>query len=780
MFNYQHLRYFLYFILCFSLGFTLNSSAQAQTELPKKNIIILIDGQDSFTKSLLPEIKKELFLVSKGKYALSDIQILNGGWEKAQIEQNTLRTLQRTDVDLIISRGIFSAQTLLEDQRNIPVILSNIFDPKLLNLETRANKSTTPNLTYVEKQITIADDLNLFHKIVNFKKVHILVDPLYLSFAKKLVKSISKNTSKIKVIPYQTNVEETLNFLKKDNCQAVYLTPSVLLSKNEYKSQIDALNQASIPSFSMNGVIDVEQGVLAGQTPQFIQKLARRVALNADQILQGTNTSDISVRFNWTSKLVINRQTASALNLSIPFDLLLDADVLYDDKGTGDKLSIYRAVEEATQNNLSFRIIDEQIKQSRYDHLTNWSSYLPQLDFNLDYEVNDSETAKNNPIANKEFFQYAFTLSQVIFSDPLIRNIRNSKKQVRVRKLEKDSQGLDITDQTSKTYLNYLRSKALLKVEEEDLRSIEHHLQMAKKRVDVGSGGPDEVLRWNSEMAETKSNVLRRKANVFQTKIALNQLMNRPQELAFDEEDVGLETVDYYLGSQYMRDIITNLKKALTFVNIMITEGFENSPELEALSIGIEQQTLTRNTSLRRFALPEASLFGELSHKIHKKNLSLATAPTNDSDDWSLLLNVNYPVFEGGNKIFDSLKQNSEVHRLIYQKELKMQQIELSIRTAAYEMYHSLPSIELLKESLRNASENLSLMEKKYTNGTANITDLIDAQNEKFRREGQAVIAIYDFLEDLYSFDRGISQYYSLSPLGIRENFYNRIKNLMG
>jgi len=777
MFNYQHFRHLLYLIIPFFLIIVLCPTIYAQNSEPVMKVAFLYDGPNELSDKLADEVEAELALVSEGKYTLAPMVILNGQWNTTQISNNIKKTLARSDIQLIIANGIFTSQELINSARSTPVVLANLFDPKLINLESKNNRSSIPNLTYIEKKETLISDLDLFHKIAPFKTVHVLIDQMYFPFAKKIINKAKGY--KIKLISYKQTALSTFDNLKSNGVKAVYLTPTNRLNPFEYKDLILLVNQEKIPSFSMNGIRDVEAGVLASQTPRFLKKLVRRVALNSDQILEGKAPSTLDVDFDWKAKLVLNRQTASLLDVAIPFDSLLDADILYEDKAGGEKLTIYRAVEDANKNNLSFRIIDEQIKQSRYDHLTSWSSYLPQLDFNLDYQVNDSETARNIVTSNKEFFQYSFTLGQVIFSDPLIRDIRNSKKQIQVRNLEKTTQTLDITDQTAKAYLNYLRAKALLKVEREDLRSIEQHLQMATKRVKVGSGGPDEVYRWNSEKAETQSTVLRRKADVFQSKIILNQLMNLPQELALEEEDVGLETIDYYLGSQYMRDLITDLKKALIFVNHMVVEGFDNSPELEALSIGIAQQKITKSTSLRRFVLPEASLLGELSHKIHKKNLAITGAPSNDSDDWSLFLNVNYPIFEGGNRIFDSLKQNSEVYRLVYQQELKMQQIELTIRAAAYDMYHTLPSIELLKESLRNASENLILMEKKYTNGTASITDLIDAQNEKFRREGQAVISIYDFLADLYSFDRGISNFYSLSSIETRKNFYERIQTLI-
>ena len=75
-----------------------------------------------------------------------------------------------------------------------------------------------------------------------------------------------------------------------------------------------------------------------------------------------------------------------------------------------------------------------------------------------------------------------------------------------------------------------------------------------------------------------------------------------------------------------------------------------------------------------------------------------------------------------------------------------------------------------------SATGNYKIMEEKYSRGTASITALIDAQNDKFTRESQAVIAVYEFLQDLTTFDRAISHFHFFAPNEDKEKWMEALR----
>ena len=77
---------------------------------------------------------------------------------------------------------------------------------------------------------------------------------------------------------------------------------------------------------------------------------------------------------------------------------------------------------------------------------------------------------------------------------------------------------------------------------------------------------------------------------------------------------------------------------------------------------------------------------------------------------------------------------------------------------------------------MMNSTKNYDIVQEKYTTGTATITHLIDAQRDKFTRESDAVIAVYDFLQDLSTLDRAVSRFWFFSSEEERQNFTNNME----
>jgi outer membrane protein TolC len=374
----------------------------------------------------------------------------------------------------------------------------------------------------------------------------------------------------------------------------------------------------------------------------------------------------------------------------------------------------------------------------------------------------------------KQNFNYTIAFNQLLFSDPVIKDIQNAKKQIAITKLERKTDELDIAQRTIDAYLVYLRAKALLKVERENLRAIEVNLDLADKREKIGVAGPEETLRWQAEQATSQSDVLKREARVQQARVVLNQLMNRPQETVFAEEDIGLETLRYYMGSDEFKPLVKNfisVRKVLTF---SIKEAMGNSPELEALDVAMEQRDLLKKKARNRFLFPEAELSGFYNHPISDR--TRGPRPGDQRDPWQVMLQMQYPLFEGGDRFAELTKTNSEYRRVQYSKFLKMQQIELDLRLALYNMYFAYPSIRLTNVAMAAADRNYEIMQKKYSAGVASITDLTQAQNLKFQYEGNAAVAIYDFIEFLAAFDRALAKYYFLAPESERKAWFERLE----
>ena len=124
--------------------------------------------------------------------------------------------------------------------------------------------------------------------------------------------------------------------------------------------------------------------------------------------------------------------------------------------------------------------------------------------------------------------------------------------------------------------------------------------------------------------------------------------------------------------------------------------------------------------------------------------------------NWMWDVQAAYPIFEGGARAEDEKLNVSEVARL--EKEIidARQVIECRVRSSVRAIEGSFPSIGYLNAAAESARRNFEIVQDRYTEGLVNVTDLLEAQNDRFTTERTARGAQYAFLLDLVALQRAI------------------------
>ena len=73
------------------------------------------------------------------------------------------------------------------------------------------------------------------------------------------------------------------------------------------------------------------------------------------------------------------------------------------------------------------------------------------------------------------------------------------------------------------------------------------------------------------------------------------------------------------------------------------------------------------------------------------------------------------------------------------------------------------------------AGESLELVQEQYSQGTVNVTDLLDAQNQKLTADQFSSAAIYEFMGDLVELQRAIAWFELDNPPDQRDATVARI-----
>ena len=75
------------------------------------------------------------------------------------------------------------------------------------------------------------------------------------------------------------------------------------------------------------------------------------------------------------------------------------------------------------------------------------------------------------------------------------------------------------------------------------------------------------------------------------------------------------------------------------------------------------------------------------------------------------------------------------------QEELNLQQVRVNVRTAYLRHHEALERVDVLQLSVRQAEENYRIMQNRYLNQLAILTDLLDANSVRLNAELQLTSA---------------------------------------
>lgn len=384
---------------------------------PLKTIAFLADNQDEYTDYFFDQIQKELQLVAKEQYKLKFLPSFYCDCDMQGTRDMFKRYLSDPAVDIIVCSGFLSSQVAREMAPfKKPVIVADLIENEIVPMPYDKGVTAVDNFYYVNREITVKDDIALFRKVVSFDKINLLVEEQYTDVVQKTIDESNDIGEEFVIISVKPDVQDILKKIDNIKPSSLFVTFIPLPSKQK-EILFTEINKRKIPTFAFIGYFDVSKGALIGRTPKIGIKFARRIALTIDRTIKGENLSQIPVDFNLDYKPLINKKTAQILDIGIPFDVLLNADILYatEKDMNAPELTMKKAVDQALANNWNFRILDEQIQATQKDYYLQWTNYLPEVIGYLQYNVYDSERARySSGTIPKETLKYGATLNQLI------------------------------------------------------------------------------------------------------------------------------------------------------------------------------------------------------------------------------------------------------------------------------------------------------------------------------------------------------------------------------
>ena len=117
--------------------------------------------------------------------------------------------------------------------------------------------------------------------------------------------------------------------LEQEGIDAFMLTTQLIQPQQRAQAFIQRFHEAGVPVFIQTGEPLVEAGGLIMQESLVDEEIGQLVADVTVRVLCGEQPGDIMQPYTCTPYIVANQQAARALNIQLPFELLISCEKIY-------------------------------------------------------------------------------------------------------------------------------------------------------------------------------------------------------------------------------------------------------------------------------------------------------------------------------------------------------------------------------------------------------------------------------------------------------------------
>ena len=475
----------------------------AAAQQPTVRIGIVLDGPSDQNDRLQRIFETEIAVLLEDEF---DVQFppqkrLVADWTAAGVQGVVDRLLSDPDVDHVVTLGILGSNDVCRrGPLPKPAFAAIVVDPEIQGVPLESLERPIPgeeverltvsgltNLSYVTAGSDPVREVTVFREIVPFSRLTVLhmqaLTEAIPDLGSKIDTAFESLNLEIDAVPVGASLDQALSAIPP-NAEAVFVTPLWQLSSSDFERLAQALIERKLPSFSMRGRDEVEQGLLATIWPQHNHiRRARRVGLNMQQVLAGVPAAELRVEFSRNETLTINMATARAIGVSPTFYLMTEAELLNEEPTQAARtVSLSDVVREASQVNLDLLVADRNVAAGLQLVRQARARLLPQFSISGAGSVIDKDRADQLLGLNPQRRGAAGTsFNQLIYSDDVKAGYDIERNLQDLRSEERAQLRLDVVLEAAESYLNVLRAKTIERIQKDNLRLTRSNLELAQE-----------------------------------------------------------------------------------------------------------------------------------------------------------------------------------------------------------------------------------------------------------------------------------------------------------
>lgn len=321
-------------------------------------------------------------------------------------------------------------------------------------------------------------------------------------------------------------------------------------------------------------------------------------------------------------------------------------------------------------------------------------------------------------LAEKDSLSYGIDIYQTIYDfGANLSRYEASKTVLDVTKLDivriKNLVALDFIN----AYFDLLETEKMVLVAQEEAERFDSHLKVAQSLYDEGVITRSDLLQAEVMLSDAKQRLLTMKNRRSFNSSNINNILARPIYAPVQVVDVPAGTSE-----------VVELEKAWDMAEKERSEIKIIDNQLRVLDF--------QETAARSGYYPTLFAQGGYNYKENRYEFP--------SENWSLILGVNLNVFSGGSTKAEVSKVLYQKQQLLEQKRKLIDDIKLEVEKNYLDLKNALEKIQVTKDAVGQAEENLRINEIRYEEGVGMSTDVVDAITLLTTAETNYYRAVYE------------------------------------
>lgn len=382
--------------------------------------------------------------------------------------------------------------------------------------------------------------------------------------------------------------------------------------------------------------------------------------------------------------------------------------------------TLERSLETGLSNSKYLKISHASVISSNARITEVGSQMLPRLSFGASYtRLSDVKPFQVTvpfspiPISIQETildnYQLKFSLQQPLFTGFRLSSLKSAAEyNGKAVELEHTKEINEEAYKIHAAFWNYYKAQKVLRLIEENLNSLNNHLEDTKNFMENGLVTKNDLLKLEVQYSNTELMKIEAKNNVELARTAFNKSLGIPlntnSQVSADEPEAASITAKY----DDLLDEALQAREEIKSVEYKIKAGEES---VDAAQAGW---------------LPNVYLFGDYYYS--RPNQRIMPLEDKFNDTWDVGISLNWTLWDWG----ETSAKTTQAKQVLVQAETSYRLLKENIEMEVYKDYltvmSELEKVTVTKKALEQSQENYRITKDKYNQQLATSTDLIDAE----------------------------------------------------